>query len=486
MTVTLRDDEPRTESAGSRPFVRRRPSAPPRSVAVDGPRAADRALAMLDADLAALDRACSRFRPDSELRRLERASQGRPVTVSPLLFELLEVACVVAVQTAGIVDPTIGSALVELGYDRDFDRLPVDAVPSSGRPAPAPGWWRILLDPAARTVSLPAGIHVDLGATGQGVRRRPERPAHRRRPRMRRLVNLGGDVAVAGPAPSVRVGHRHRSRVPDADRPGRPGGRPLAAGGLATSGTTARAWVRDGRRVHHIIDPWTGDAAPAVWSLVSATAPTCVEANAWTTAAVVWGEDAIGNLAALGVPARLVAADGSVVRTSRAGPAAGDCADDARTRGRRLMLATSSTALWYSTRATGIVALVLLTVTMVLGILTAGRVRTRSWPAFAQADLHKRVSLLAMVFLGIHVVTAVLDTYVNIGWAGVVVPFASPYRPVWTGLGAVGVDLLIAVAVSSALRRRIGARSLAAPSTGWPTGAGRWPWHIRWGRGPTP
>src|ERR1019366_1968179 len=123
-----------------------------------------------------------------------------------------------------------------------------------------------------------------------------------------------------------------------------------------------------------------------------------------------------------------------------------------------VMLASSSTAFWYSTRATGIVALVLLTVTMVLGILTAGRVKSRSWPAFAQADLHKRVSILAMVFLAIHVLTAVLDTYVHLGLASVLVPFESPYRPLWTGLGTVGVDLMIAVAVSSALRQRISAR----------------------------
>jgi len=121
------------------------------------------------------------------------------------------------------------------------------------------------------------------------------------------------------------------------------------------------------------------------------------------------------------------------------------------------MLATSSTALWYTMRATGLVALVLLTGTMVLGILTAGRARTRSWPAFAQAELHKRVSLLAMVFLALHVLTAVLDTYVNVGWGSIIVPFASPYRPAWTGLGTVGVDLLLAVAISSALRQRIGA-----------------------------
>jgi methionine sulfoxide reductase heme-binding subunit len=123
------------------------------------------------------------------------------------------------------------------------------------------------------------------------------------------------------------------------------------------------------------------------------------------------------------------------------------------------VIATSSTALWYTTRATGIVALALLTVTLVLGILTAGRVRTRSWPAFAQADLHKRVSLLAMVFVALHVLTAVLDTYVNVGWAAIIVPFASPYRPVWTGLGTVGVDLILAVAISSALRQRISART---------------------------
>jgi sulfoxide reductase heme-binding subunit YedZ len=127
------------------------------------------------------------------------------------------------------------------------------------------------------------------------------------------------------------------------------------------------------------------------------------------------------------------------------------------------MLAAASTSftttIWYTMRATGVVALVLLTGTMALGILTAGRAKTRSWPAFAQADLHKRVSLLAMVFLGFHVLTAVVDTYVSVGWLSVLVPFASPYRPLWTGLGTVGVDLMLAVAVSSALRQRISART---------------------------
>jgi methionine sulfoxide reductase heme-binding subunit len=124
-----------------------------------------------------------------------------------------------------------------------------------------------------------------------------------------------------------------------------------------------------------------------------------------------------------------------------------------------MMLGTSSTTLWYATRATGIVALILLTLTLVFGILTAGRVKSRSWPAFAQADLHKWVSLLAMVFLSLHVLTAILDTYVHVGWASIVVPFDSSYEPLWTGLGTVAVDLMLAVAVSSALRQRISART---------------------------
>jgi sulfoxide reductase heme-binding subunit YedZ len=127
------------------------------------------------------------------------------------------------------------------------------------------------------------------------------------------------------------------------------------------------------------------------------------------------------------------------------------------------MLAATSTsmttAIWYTIRATGVVALVLLTVTTVLGLLSASRARTRRWPAFARADLHKRASLLALVFLGFHVLSAVIDTYVSVGLLSVLVPFTSGYRPLWTGLGTVAVDLLLAVAISSALRQRIAPRT---------------------------
>jgi DMSO/TMAO reductase YedYZ heme-binding membrane subunit len=115
----------------------------------------------------------------------------------------------------------------------------------------------------------------------------------------------------------------------------------------------------------------------------------------------------------------------------------------------------NSTALWYATRASGLVALVLLTVTMVLGLTTTTRARTRNWPGFAQQEMHRRVSILSVVFLGIHVLTSVLDTYVNISWVSIVVPFTSHYSSLWVGVGAVALDLMLAVSVTSLLRSRM-------------------------------
>jgi sulfoxide reductase heme-binding subunit YedZ len=115
----------------------------------------------------------------------------------------------------------------------------------------------------------------------------------------------------------------------------------------------------------------------------------------------------------------------------------------------------SSTAIWYATRASGLMALVLLTLTMIMGITTTTRARARHWPGFAQQEMHRRISILAVVFLGIHVLTSVLDTYVNISWVAVVVPFASQYSAFWVGVGAVALDLMVAVFVTSLLRSRM-------------------------------
>jgi sulfoxide reductase heme-binding subunit YedZ len=122
----------------------------------------------------------------------------------------------------------------------------------------------------------------------------------------------------------------------------------------------------------------------------------------------------------------------------------------------------SSTLLWYTTRATGLVALLLFTGTVILGLLTAGRASSRNWPRFVQQDLHRRFSVLALVFLAIHILTSVLDTYVHIGWLAVVVPFTSPYGRFFVGLGAVSFDLMAAVIISSFLRSRIRPRTWRA------------------------
>lgn len=115
--------------------------------------------------------------------------------------------------------------------------------------------------------------------------------------------------------------------------------------------------------------------------------------------------------------------------------------------------------LWYSTRAAGTLALVLLTATVVAGILAGGRHTPRRCGRFELGLLHRNLSLLTLAFLVLHTVTVILDPYVSLGWASLAVPFTASYRPVWLGLGTVAVDLLLAVAVTSAVRQRLGRRT---------------------------
>ena len=121
-------------------------------------------------------------------------------------------------------------------------------------------------------------------------------------------------------------------------------------------------------------------------------------------------------------------------------------------------LAAGPSPLWYTTRATGVVALILLTATVVLGVTGVFRLAAPNWPRVITAGLHRNISLLALVFLGLHVGTTVVDTYTSIGLQDALVPFLSGYHRLWLGLGAIASDLLIALSVTSALRRRIGHR----------------------------
>ena len=124
-----------------------------------------------------------------------------------------------------------------------------------------------------------------------------------------------------------------------------------------------------------------------------------------------------------------------------------------------MTFALNGPALWYATRATGLVTLLLLTASMLLGITTAGRFASEKWPRFLTVGLHRNITMLVLVFLALHVGTTVVDTYTSIPATAAVIPFASSYKAPWLGLGAVAVDLLIAVLVTSLLRSRLGLRT---------------------------
>ncbi len=113
-------------------------------------------------------------------------------------------------------------------------------------------------------------------------------------------------------------------------------------------------------------------------------------------------------------------------------------------------------AYWYMTRSSGAVALILLTVSLVLGVVDVRRWSTEKWPRFVVDSLHRNVSLLALAFLGLHILTAVLDSFAPISLINALVPFTGSYRPFWLGLGALSFDLILAVIVTSLLRRRMG------------------------------
>jgi sulfoxide reductase heme-binding subunit YedZ len=115
-----------------------------------------------------------------------------------------------------------------------------------------------------------------------------------------------------------------------------------------------------------------------------------------------------------------------------------------------------STALWYLTRAAGLVSLVLLSATVVLGTVASVGWTTDRWPRFLSQSVHRNLSLFSIALIGIHIVSTVGDGYVPIGLADAVIPFRSPYRPIWVGFGALAFDMLVAVGITSALRRRIG------------------------------
>ncbi|MFE1749657.1 FAD:protein FMN transferase [Streptomyces anandii] len=279
---------------------------------VTEPRALPAAETLLRAELAAVDRTCSRFRADSELTRVNRAA-GTATTVSEGFAEALYVALRAARLTGGAVDPTVGHAMVALGYDRTFASLRPDDVRPLPPHRPVPGWRRIAFDPDTRRLRVPPHTHLDLGATAKALAADRAARGAAAATGCGVLVSLGGDLATAGPAPED--GWRI-ALADDHARPAADHGPTVAINGcaLATSGVRVRTWRRAGRTLHHIIDPATGEPAAPVWRTVTVAAATCVDANTASTAAVVLGERALDWLRGTALPARLVGLDGHVVR----------------------------------------------------------------------------------------------------------------------------------------------------------------------------
>jgi thiamine biosynthesis lipoprotein len=273
------------------------------------------ARAVLERELEAVDSACSRFRDDSELVRLNQAA-GQVVAVGPYLLAALEIAVTAARATDGAVDPTVGKALRLSGYDRTFSLVRLrDGQLVHVSSAAAGAWRRIEIDRDRETVRIPVGVELDLGATAKALAADRAARAAAEATGCGVIVSLGGDVAVAGDPPtdgwSVGVADDHAAQFPA-------GGPAVAitSGGLATSGTCVRRWATASGQVHHIIDPRTGKSADTPWRTVSVAAASCVDANTASTAAVVLGEGAPDWLAQRRLPARLVRDDGSVVRVA--------------------------------------------------------------------------------------------------------------------------------------------------------------------------
>lgn len=261
----------------------------------------EQARAAVEGVLADVDLAASRFREDSELSRLLPDTWTE---VSPLFARALTVARDAAEWTDGLVDPTVGQSLRDLGYDRTYRLVTPDgpAVTVVHQPG---GWQDIAID--GNRAKAPYGL--DLGATAKALAADLAAEAAASCSAAV-LVSLGGDIATAGD-------HAWPVLVTDTADPEETDTTgeviTLYGGGLATSGTRARRWTRGGQVVHHLLDPRTSLPTAGPWQTASVLADTCVLANVASTTAIVSGENAVKWLRERSFRARLVAGDGTVV-----------------------------------------------------------------------------------------------------------------------------------------------------------------------------
>jgi thiamine biosynthesis lipoprotein len=278
-------------------------------VVVWPPSSLDSALEAVETEVMTLDLQASRFRTDSELSHVN-ASSAEVFWLSDGLAEVMRTALQAAQATDGLVDPTLGRSLIDLGYDRDFAE--VATVGEGAAPVPVArfgGWRELTLE--GNLLTRPVGTHLDVGATAKGLGAdRAARAAGRATRGGGVLVSLGGDIAVAGTAPSggwpVAVSESSDTSTSSLDVVR------LSSGGIATSSTLCRAWQRGDQSLHHIVDPRTGSSALGPWRSATVIAASCARANTGSTAAIVSGSEAQAWLSARGYTARLVGHDGAI------------------------------------------------------------------------------------------------------------------------------------------------------------------------------
>lgn len=272
------------------------------------------------AALAEIDRACSRFRADSDLVRANAAA-GSWVRVSPLLVRAVQAALRAAHLTDGLVDPTLGGSLLACGYDADLaeviDRpwapVTAQAGPTWHRPTshPTAGWRDLEVDAQTSAVRVPHGLALDLGATAKAFAADFISARIASGTGTSLVLSLGGDVATASPEPMGEKAVRwvvDISETPDQA----PQERVELTAALATSSTRARRWRHEGRVMHHLLDPRTGAPVPETYRTVSVVAESCLAANTASTAALVLGDLAPQWLQERSLAARLVDESGTV------------------------------------------------------------------------------------------------------------------------------------------------------------------------------
>lgn len=261
--------------------------------------ALDEAVTLVQALLAEVDDVANRFRADSEIRQ-----PGERMT--PLFMRHLDAALDAARATDGIIDPTVGGILGDLGYDRDITLIHDQDVPVRAVVRRLPHWRKV--HRRGDALSLPAGTELDFGATSKALAADDAAALVARRLGVGVLVGIGGDIATAGDGPSdgwrirvdAGVGDTHDVQLP-------------SGAAIATSSTIRRTWTQAGVRQHHLIDPRTCAPAVTPWAAVTVAADTCVRANVATTTAMILGDAGLGWLHDHGHPARLVGTAGNVV-----------------------------------------------------------------------------------------------------------------------------------------------------------------------------